>query len=233
LSLIHASAYTYAMSRLTGRSASFASSKRVSSPNLPASELSLNVSLPELRLLLSSGNGSTCKSFKRSSISRSKSFFHAISSFCAAPFASGPNRPSSSAEAERISLSIWVGTGFLRLYEDLERTGLQPIAIRCPEGACCAPAETSGALTVRQCFLGLKVSVPGIGARLAIAKTMFAALARLSVPDPIDLEFGLSSLSEMPVDEFRVSLRELHSRCDAGVTELRRCGRDSDTDERE
>lgn len=72
-----------------------------------------------------------------------------------------------------------------------------------------------------------------MGARFASAKTISAALARVSVPEPTDLEFGLSSLSEMPVDEFRVSLRELHSKCGAGVTELRRCGRDSDTDERE
>lgn len=221
------------MSRLTGRTTSFASSNRVSSPNRPASELSLSVSPSELRLLTSSGNGSRCKSFKRSSISRSKSLFHPISSPCAAPFAGGPNRPSSSAEAERISLSIWVGPGFRRLVDDLERIGFQPIAIRCSECVCCAPAETSGALTVRQCFLGLKVSVPGTGARFAIARTMSAALARVSVPEPTDLEFGLPSLSEMPFDEFRVSLRELQSRCGADVTELRRCGRDSDTDERE
>jgi hypothetical protein len=93
--------------------------------------------------------------------------------------------------------------------------------------------NASGALTVRQCFLGLKVSVPGTGTRFAIARTISAALARVSVPEQTDLEFGLSSLSEMPVDEFRVSLRKLHSNRGAGVTELRRCGRDSDIDERE
>ena len=86
---------------------------------------------------------------------------------------------------------------------------------------------------MRQCLLELNVSVSDIGARFAIAKIISAALVRASAPEPTDLEFGLSSLSEMPVDEFRVSLRELHSNCDAGVTELRWCGRDSDTDERE
>ena len=52
-------------------------------------------------------------------------------------------------------------------------------------------------------------------------------------PEVADLEFGLSPVSEMPPDEFNVSLRELHSRCGNGVSELKRCGRDSDTEERE
>ena len=74
------------------------------------------------------------------------------------------------------------------------------------------PAATSGALTVLQCFLGLGVSVPGIGVPFAIAYTISAALARLSPFETPVLEFGLSPISEMPPDEFSVSLHEPHSR---------------------
>lgn len=70
-----------------------------------------------------------------------------------------------------------------------------------------------------------------------IAYVMSAALTFVSVletaVETTDLAFGLSPLSEMPPDEFKVSLRELHSRCGTGVRELRRCGRESDTEERE
>lgn len=80
--------------------------------------------------------------------------------------------------------------------------------------------------------------MPGMGVLFVIANTMSAALALLSivletVVETTDLELGLSPLSEIPPDEFKVSLRELHSRCGIGVIELRRCGRESDTDDRE
>lgn len=107
------------------------------------------------------------------------------------------------------------------------------MAMRWPERACWAPATASGALTVRQCFFGLVGSVPGMGVLFAIAWTISAALALLFVVEVADFELGLSPLSETPPDEFNVSLRELHSRCGTGVMELRRLGRESDTEERE
>jgi hypothetical protein len=53
------------------------------------------------------------------------------------------------------------------------------------------------------------------------------------VLDVLDLEFGLSPFSEMPSDDFNVSLRELHSRCGMAVRELIRWGRESETVDRE
>lgn len=62
---------------------------------------------------------------------------------------------------------------------------------------------------------------------------MSAAEARLFDVDVRDFESGLSPVSDMPPEEFRVSLRELHSIWGMGVRELRRRGWESEIEERE